>query len=48
MKYKIIETRQADHSMDWIDRRVWSLGSVLDFAAPIAACVAVYFLRELV
>ena len=40
--------RSSLRAMGWIDKRVWDIGSVLDFAAPIAACVAVYFLRKLV
>jgi hypothetical protein len=37
--------RSSLRARDWIDKRVWDIGSVLDFAAPIAACVAVYFVR---
>jgi len=33
--------------MGWADKRVWNLSSVLDFAAPVAACIAVYVLSRL-
>jgi hypothetical protein len=40
--------RSSLRAMDWIDKRVWNIGSVLDFAAPIAACVAVYFVQSFI
>lgn len=30
--------------MGWADKRVWNLGSVLDFAVPVAACGVAYVL----
>ena len=34
-------------AMGWSDKRIWNIGSVLDFAAPVAACLCVYFLSRL-
>lgn len=35
--------RSSLRAMDWMDKRVWSMGSVLDFAAPIISCMGIYF-----
>jgi hypothetical protein len=34
-------------AMGWADKRIWDIGSVLDFAVPVIACLVVYFLSPL-
>lgn len=56
-EYRWIERFGWDHetegylrrNLPWwggFDHRVWDKGSLLDFTAPMAACTAVYFLKE--
>jgi len=34
-------------ALGWADKRIWNIGSVLDFAVPVATCLCVYFLSRL-